>query len=60
MSPPDAYRFLEGVVWSDLPAVQVCAVRLLRQVAEDGAAWAAETLEGLYLDPDILRWVDGD
>ena len=60
LSPPDAYRFLEGVVWSDLPVVQVCAVRLLRRVADGGAAWAGDTLEGLYLEPDILQWTDGD
>ena len=56
---PTACRFLETAVWSELPAAQVTAVRMLRRLAEEGAAWAGQTLESAYLDPEIEAWVDG-
>ena len=52
---PSEWRFLEGVVWSELPPAQVLAVRLLRRV---DAPWAPPILDGLYLDPDIEAWID--
>lgn len=55
---PQAFRFLEGVAWSELAAVQVCAVRLLRIIAAGGADWASQTLDNLYLDPAVQEWVD--
>jgi protein PhnA len=50
---PADYRFLEGVAWSEVLPVQVAAVRLLRRVAADGAAWAAECAEGLWLSDEV-------
>lgn len=52
-------RFLESAMWSELPAAQVCAVRLLRRLRDDGVAWAEAALDGLYLDPEVEAWVDG-
>lgn len=60
LTPPDSFRSLEGVVWSELPAVQVTAVRLLRRLAEQGADWASEVLDGLYLDPEVQAWADAE
>ncbi len=53
------WRFLDGVVWSDVPPVQVTAVRLLRAVAATGADWATALDETLYLADDIAAWIDG-
>ena len=49
----DALRFLETAIWSDVVPAQVAAVRLSRRVADAGASWARETLDGLYLDPEV-------
>ena len=52
----EQWRFLAQSVWSELPAVQVLAVRLLRQM-EGSQAWAREALETVFLDEDVKRWV---
>ena len=46
-------RFLPATMWSEVMPVQLSAVRLLRRLASEGVAWAAEALDGLYLDPDV-------
>lgn len=55
---PLYWRFLETVVWSDLPAVQVTAVRLVRRLNEQGESWATALLDTLYLEPAIGQWLD--
>ncbi len=52
----EEWRVLETVMWSEVPAVQVCAVRLLRALAEE-TPWAREALEGLYRDPEVEAWL---
>lgn len=49
------WRTLGNTIWTEVPAVQVCVVRLLRRIAE-GAPWAQETLDEAYLDPEIEEW----
>ena len=49
------WRFLTERVWSELPAAQVLAVRLLRRLSDD-EGWAAAALEDLYLDEDVEAW----
>ena len=46
----DAMRFLETAIWSEVPPVQIAAVRLLRRLAGAGVAWAREADEALWLD----------
>ena len=53
----NAFRFLEGVVWSEILPVQLCAVRLLRDFATADVAWARECLDGLFLDPETENLV---
>jgi protein PhnA len=50
-----AWQGLAEVVWSEMPAVQVVAWRMLRELAkrED---WARETLEEVFLDPEVEEW----
>ena len=55
---PESFRSLQGVVWSEVPAVQVTAVRVLRRLADQGAAWAPDLLDDVYLDPEIQAWAD--
>ncbi len=49
------WQCLAEVVWSDFPALQVVAWRLLNELAkrED---WARIALEGVELEPDIDAW----
>ncbi|MFH1463106.1 MAG: phnA protein [Pseudomonadota bacterium] len=54
---PVASRHLERACWSEVPAVQVLAVRLLRRLAAERVGWAVEALDGLYLDPEIEEWI---
>jgi len=48
------WRFLPDVMWSEIPAVQVLAWRVLNRLKSEG--WAAEALDILYLDEDMLAW----
>lgn len=54
---PVRWRFLESVVWSEIPAVQVTAVRLCRRLATDNCTWVTSLLENLYLAPEIEELV---
>ena len=54
---PLTWRHLERACWAEVPAVQVLAVRLLRRLDAEHVGWAAEALEGLWLDPEIEAWV---
>ena len=49
------WQCLAEAIWSELPAVQVVAWRMLHQLAkrED---WAREVLEDVFLDPDVEAW----
>lgn len=46
-------RFLETAIWSEVPPVQIAAIRLLRRVADGGVDWATEALDGLWLPDEI-------
>lgn len=54
---PDEWRHLVELIWSDLPAVQVMALRILRYLAEDHA-WAGQILEDFDPDPEVDAWAD--
>jgi protein PhnA len=49
------WQCLAEAVWSEMPAVQVVAWRMLNELAkrED---WAREVLEEVYLDPEVEEW----
>lgn len=58
--PGESWRFLCAQAWSELPMVQVVAVRLLRRMA-GREAWAREALDELYLDDEVEALVtEGD
>lgn len=49
------WQCLAEVVWSDFPAQQVVAWRMLHELAkrED---WAREALDGVFLDEEVEEW----
>lgn len=49
------WQCLAEAVWSEMPAVQVVAWRMLNELAkrED---WAREVLEEVFLDPEVEEW----
>ncbi|MGC4017342.1 MAG: hypothetical protein QM755_22930 [Luteolibacter sp.] len=53
------WRCLAETVWSELPAAQVVAWRMLKALAarED---WAREVLDEVFLDPDVQEWAESE
>lgn len=49
------WQCLAEAVWSEMPAVQVVAWRMLNELAkrED---WAREVLDEVFLDPEVEEW----
>lgn len=51
----ESWRILGELIWSELPAQQVMAYRLLRYLSPK-APWAASILEEAFLDDAIIDW----
>ena len=52
------WRCLNDSMWSQVPAVQVIAWRLLRRLESEG--WAQDLLDMLYLEDDIKALAEND
>lgn len=52
------WRCLNDSMWSQVPAVQVMAWRMLTRLSTDekSGGWPQELLEMLYLDDELLAW----
>ncbi len=50
----DDWRFIPDAMWSEIPAVQVLCWRVLNRLSNEG--WAADALDILYLEDDMLNW----
>ncbi len=48
------WRCLNESMWSQVPAVQVMAWRMLTRLSAEG--WAQDLLDMLYLDDELLKW----
>ncbi len=48
------WRCLNDSMWSPIPAVQVMAWRMLKQLSSE--TWSQELLDMLYLDENTLSW----
>ena len=48
------WRCLNDSMWSQIPAVQIMAWRMLSRLSTEG--WAQDLLDMLYLDDDTLAW----
>ena len=55
---PHNWRCLADTVWSDLPALQVMSLRMLRRLAERDEHWASELLDQVIVEPTIDEWCD--
>jgi protein PhnA len=57
-SDPDAghWRCLSDSMWSEFPAVQVVAYRMLKRFGDQ--AWAQGLVSQLYLDEEAQKWAD--
>ncbi|WP_461515971.1 PhnA domain-containing protein [Porticoccus sp.] len=51
---PNHWRCLNDSMWSQIPAVQVMAWRMLNQLASEG--WPQDLLDMLYLDDEVMTW----
>lgn len=56
----NAVRFIESVIWSEVPAVQVAAVRICRILSRNGVDWATDLLDTVYLSPEVEQWLASD
>ncbi|QJD97741.1 PhnA protein [Mucilaginibacter robiniae] len=52
------WRFLTEAMWSEVPAVQVVAWRVLSKFKNED--WAADNLDMLYLDDETLAWAKAE
>ena len=52
------WRCLNDSMWSQVPAVQVMAWRMLNKLQSEG--WAQNLLDMLYLDDETLTWAKAD
>lgn len=50
------WRCLNDSMWSQEPAVQVMAYRQLFALIAKGETWAQDSLDMLYLDPEVEKW----
>jgi protein PhnA len=53
---PSYWRCLNHALWSEVPAVQVLSVRMLRRLVAAGQHWAEEMLEHAYIEPELEEW----
>jgi len=51
---PNHWKILTETMWSEFPAVQVVAWRMLSRLRNEG--WAADSLDILYLEDETLDW----
>lgn len=50
------WQCLAESIWSELPAVQVVAYRMLQKLASS-EDWAREVLDEVFLDPEVETWI---
>lgn len=54
---PDQWRGLGELIWSEIPAVQIMAARLLTYIARQ-QNWAQDILDEAYLDEELLEQIN--
>jgi len=50
------WRCLNDSMWSQLPAVQVTAWRMLNRLSDE--AWARDLLDMMYMEDDVRTWAE--
>lgn len=51
---PNHWRCLNDSMWSEIPAVQVLAWRLLNRITNEG--WPQDLLDMMFLDEETMEW----
>jgi len=52
------WRCLNDSMWSQVPAVQVTAFRLLTRLSKAGESWAQDLLDMMYMEDEQKAWAD--
>lgn len=52
----DHWRCLNDSMWSEVPAVQVMAYRMLHTLRDEG--WPQDLLDMMYLEDDVKAWAE--
>ncbi|USD36881.1 alkylphosphonate utilization protein [Ferrimonas sp. SCSIO 43195] len=52
------WRCLNDAMWSQVPAVQVVAYRMLHQLNAQGETWCQDLLDMMYMEEDTRAWAD--
>jgi protein PhnA len=55
----NTWRVLSETIWSEVPAAQVMAIRILKRLSKT-ESWAQEILESTYLDEELEDWINKD
>lgn len=50
------WHCLNETIWSDVPAIQVMAYRILRKI--DNHEWSRNLLDMLYLEDEVMSWAE--
>lgn len=50
------WKVQETTIWSEVPGVQVISWRMLNRLKKKNEAWAAERLDMMYMDDEMLAW----
>ncbi len=53
---PNHWRGLASAMWSETPAIQVIAARMLNRLSDQ--PWAQDLADQMYLDDDTQAWAD--
>jgi len=53
------WHCLNDTAWSEIPAVQVLAWRLLKKIGKT-EPWGQDLLEQMYLDEEVQEWAEDD
>lgn len=53
---PNHWRCLNDSMWSQVPAVQVMAYRMLNRLRSEG--WPQDLLDMMYLEDDVRTWAE--
>lgn len=54
------WRCLNDAMWSEVEAVKVVSYRMLNKLKSNGAVWATDLLEMMYLEPETVQWAKED
>ncbi len=52
------WRCLNDSMWSQTPAVQAMAYRMLNRLVSQGELWAQDLLDMLYLEDEVKAWAE--